>query len=134
MPFLEFLGQFTIRCIYYFSKRCWHFWDRAQNMLILELFGVGGAVYPKMTLHLSKLMRTMSFKFYNWKRIKNYYCFIISECFHLYLRKPTAAESPIWCASDTILFIFLIHSIFFPNTVFWYIHHIYYITHPVYAI
>ena len=24
----EFLGQFTIRCIYYFSKRCWWFWDR----------------------------------------------------------------------------------------------------------
>ena len=38
----KFLGQFTIRCIYYFSKRCWSFWDRAQNVLILELFGVGG--------------------------------------------------------------------------------------------
>ena len=42
----EFLGQFTIRCIYYFPKRCWWFWDRAQNMLILKLFGVEGAVPP----------------------------------------------------------------------------------------
>ena len=29
----EFLEQFTIRCICYFS-RCWLYWDRAQNMLI----------------------------------------------------------------------------------------------------
>ena len=28
-----FLGQFAIRCIYYFSKRRWSFWDRAQNIL-----------------------------------------------------------------------------------------------------
>ena len=30
----EFLEQFTIRCICYCSRRCWLFWDRAQNMLI----------------------------------------------------------------------------------------------------
>ena len=30
---LEFLEQFTIRCTYHFSKRCWQFWDIAQNML-----------------------------------------------------------------------------------------------------
>ena len=34
----EFLWQFTIRCVYYFSKRCWQFWDRAQNVLS---FGFG---------------------------------------------------------------------------------------------
>ena len=34
MLFLEFLGQFTIRCMYHFSKICWKFWDGAQNMLI----------------------------------------------------------------------------------------------------
>ena len=28
------LEQFFIRCIIYFSKSCWLFWDRAQNMLI----------------------------------------------------------------------------------------------------
>ena len=46
----EFLGQFTIRCIEYFSKRCWYLWDRAQSMLILELFGVGGGVPPEVLL------------------------------------------------------------------------------------
>ena len=30
----EFLEQFLIRCIIYFSKSCWLFWDTAQNMLI----------------------------------------------------------------------------------------------------
>ena len=39
----EFLGQFTIRCIYHFSKRWWRFCDRAQNMLIYFL--VRGVVW-----------------------------------------------------------------------------------------
>ena len=30
----EVFGQFTIRCIRYFSKRCWQLWDRAQKVLI----------------------------------------------------------------------------------------------------
>ena len=49
----------------------------------------------KITSHLSKLIK--AFKFYNWKRIESSYCFLyyFSECFHLYLRKPTAAKSPI---------------------------------------
>ena len=44
------------RCIYYFSKRCWWFWDRAQNMLFsgyplnnvipLECFQMGSKCEP----------------------------------------------------------------------------------------
>ena len=30
----EFLEKCTIRCLCYFSIRCWLFWDRAQNRLI----------------------------------------------------------------------------------------------------
>ena len=33
----EFLEQFNISCMCYFSRRCWFFWDRAQNMLIWSL-------------------------------------------------------------------------------------------------
>ena len=36
------LGQYSIRCMFYFSKRCWSFWDRAQNMLNFWL----GVQYP----------------------------------------------------------------------------------------
>ena len=36
-----FLGHFSIRCIYYFSKKCWLFWDGTQNMLFVR-----GAVPP----------------------------------------------------------------------------------------
>ena len=33
MPFLSSLNNFFIRCICYFSKHCWLFWDRAQNII-----------------------------------------------------------------------------------------------------
>ena len=52
----EFLGQFTIRCIIIFQKDVDNFEIRAQNMLILELFGVGAVppltTQPQMTFDL----------------------------------------------------------------------------------
>ena len=49
----EFLEQFSVRCICYFSRRCGLFWDKAQNMLI----EVGGDwdIYWKMLVTLFKL-------------------------------------------------------------------------------
>ena len=34
----KFLRQFASWCVYHFSKKCWWFWDSAQNMLN---FGLG---------------------------------------------------------------------------------------------
>ena len=40
MAFLSSLNNFFIRCIGYFSKSCWLFWDRAQN---IPIFGRRGS-------------------------------------------------------------------------------------------
>ena len=52
--YFEFLGQFNIGCIYHFSKRCWWFWDSAQNMLI---FGLGCCTpQPVITTYMMILL------------------------------------------------------------------------------
>ena len=46
----EFLGQFTIRCIYYFSKKCWQFWGRVQKQANFWL----GVQLPLKPIHQRK--------------------------------------------------------------------------------
>ena len=46
MLFLSFLDNLVYDAYIIFQKDVDNFWDRAQNMLILELFGVRGAVPP----------------------------------------------------------------------------------------
>ena len=56
----------------------------------------------RMTPHLSKLIK--AFKFYNWKRIENSYCFphFFSKRLNPYLRKPTAAKYLLFMCSISV--------------------------------
>ena len=61
---VEFLGQFTIRCIYHFSKRCWIILRQSTKH---AKFGFGVPFPFKVAHKFAYLFSQHSFHLYSWK-------------------------------------------------------------------
>ena len=78
MSFLSSLNIFSIRCILYFSKSCWLFWVRAQNMLI---FGRRCSTPLKMQLASSIMSMCIT---YSKTIILQYACLVAADATHVW--------------------------------------------------